>query len=123
MDSTVNSRITDLVNNQLATISDPTLVAVIRRFLVTPYAVHRDWDYGTPGQKYECWTILEHPPSNTGVAYCESGFGPSYPWGLVFLSGIHTSIGMDSAWYANLEDAVRESSAWDQPNPPGYEVA
>jgi hypothetical protein len=54
--------------------------------------------YGPPGQKYTCWTVLEHRPSNTGIAYCEEGFGPSFPWGLIFLSGPHMNIGMDAGW-------------------------
>jgi hypothetical protein len=85
--------------------------------------VERDWDYGPGRQRYVCWTVLEHRPSNTGVAYCDASFGPALPRGLVFLSGPHMNIGMDSAWFATLEGAVRESMAWDGPNPPGYEVA
>jgi hypothetical protein len=119
----VKSAIARLVDEELAGISDPALGAAIRRLLVTPYAVDRHWDYGHPSEKYTCWTVLEHPPSNTGIAYCELGFGPLHPWGLVFLSGEHINIGMDCAWYASLEDAMRESCAWDQPNPPGYAVA
>jgi hypothetical protein len=119
----VRSTIDRFVDDELARISDPVVVAAIRRLLVPPYAVEREWDYGRPGEKYPCWTILEHPPSNTGIAYCDKGFGPSHPWGLVFLSGTYMSIGMDCAWYATLEGAMRESMAWDRPNPPGYEVA
>jgi len=51
-----------------------------------------------------------------------SAFGPGFPWGLVFLSGPHMNIGMDSNWYSTLECAVRESMAWDGENPPGYQV-
>jgi len=29
---------------------------------------------------------------------------------------------MDCGWYAKLEDAFRESMAWDEESPPGYEV-
>jgi hypothetical protein len=119
----MNTPITNLVEKELARIADPVLLAAIRSLLVPPYAVERDWDYGWPGQKHTCWTVLEHRPSNTGIAYCEAGFGPSSPWGLVFLSGDVMSIGMDSAWFASLEDAMRESPAWDQDNPPGYEVS
>jgi hypothetical protein len=119
----VKSAIARLVDEEVVRISDVALVAAICQLLVPPYAVDRDWDYGRLGEKYTCWTVLEHRPSNTGIAYCNSGFGPSHPWGLVFLSGEHMNMGMDSAWYANLEDAMRESQAWDQPNPPGYEVA
>lgn len=122
MTAATPSSVARLVDEELARITDPALVAAIRRLLVTPYAVDRDWDYGREGEKYTCWTVLEHPSSNTGIAYCELGFGPACPWGLVFLSGEYMSIGADYSWYANLEDAMRESQAWDQPNPPGYEV-
>jgi hypothetical protein len=33
------------------------------------------------------------------------------------------NMGMDSAWFASLEDAVRESQAWDGENPADYEVS
>jgi|SRR3954464_7472278 hypothetical protein len=108
----VSARLTE----ELTRISDSALLARIRELLVPPYSVQRDWDYGRPGDKFICWTVLEHPPSNTGIAYCEQGFGPTNPWGLVFLSGNHMGIGMDSAWFASLESAMRESMAWDGPN-------
>jgi hypothetical protein len=110
------------VEQQLAGISDPTLVSRIRELLVSPYPVLRAWDYGAEGESYPCWTLLEHRPSNTAIAFCSQGFGPAYPWGLVFLSGEHMSIGMDSAWFATLEDAMRDSMAWDGDNPEGYEL-
>ena len=94
----------------------------IRPLLVSPRCEDRPWDYGPPKQKYACWIILEHPPSNTGIAYCAEGFGPQSPWGLLFLRE-HLSMGMDSSWYTTLEDAFRESQACDIPPPPGYEVA
>jgi hypothetical protein len=112
-----------LVERELVAVRDPALLALIGSLRVEPYAVERDWDYGALGQRYVCWTVLEHRPSNTGVAYCEHGFGPTNPWGLVFLSGPHMSIGMDCGWYARLSDAVRESMAWEGDNPPEHEVA
>ena len=114
--------VTDLVERELGGIGDPAVLALVQQLRVEPYLVERQWDYGAPGERYVCWTVLEHRPSNTGVAYCDAGFGPVHPWGLVFLSGPHMSIGMDSGWFARLEDAVRESMAWEGPNPPGYEV-
>ena len=119
----MKSIVANRVEQELGKICDPALVAAIRRLLVTPYSVDRDWNYGAPGEKYACWSVLEHPPSNTGIAYCEMGFGPQYPWGLVALSGDFMDIGMDSGWYANLEDAMRESCAWEFPNPPNHEIA
>jgi hypothetical protein len=114
--------VAELVDRELAGIRDPAVRDLVRRLRIEPFPVDRDWDYGAPDERYECWTILEHRPSNTGVAYCDAGFGPASPWGLVFLGGQHMNIGMDSAWFATLEAAVRESMAWDGLNPPNYEV-
>lgn len=117
-----STAISALVEREILKISDPALVNKIRGLLVTPYPVERAWNYGKPDTWFTCWTVLEHRPSNTGIAFCSQGFGPSYPWGLVNLSGEQMSIGMDSGWYASLEDAMRESMAWDGPNPEGYEL-
>jgi hypothetical protein len=59
--------------------------------------------------------------SDTAIVYCSSGFGPRSPWGLLFLTR-YPNMGMDSQWFVSLEDAVRESMAWEGQNPPGYEV-
>jgi hypothetical protein len=114
--------ISSLVRQDLDHITDPALLNRIRELLVKPYPVERDWDYGHIGERFTCWTVLEHQPSNTAIVYCEKGFGPSDSWGLVFLSGKHLEIGMDCSWFSTLESAVRESMAWDGGNPRNYEV-
>src|SRR5262245_8366565 len=117
-----SNSVRELVNDQVARIRDEFLVSRIRELLVEPYAVVRDWDYGRPGEAYECWTVLEHRESNIGIAFCDQGFGSADPWGIVFLSGPDMSIGMDDHWFVDIEDAVRASPAWVGPNPPDYEV-
>ena len=119
---TNSEEIAVLVEREFRNITDVRLASRIRELLVSPYAMDREWDYGMPGQRFTCWTVLEHAPSNTGIAFCSEGFGPSYPWGLVFLSGPHMGIGMDSEWFVSLEEAMRGSMAWDGPNPDGYKV-
>jgi hypothetical protein len=104
-----------LLQDELDRIEDASLVLAIRLQLVSPRCEDREWDYGPPGQTYPCWIFLEHAPSNTGIAYCAEGFGPRNPWGLLFLGEEGRSMGMDSSWYATLEDAFRESSACDLP--------
>ena len=111
------------VRNDLDRVSDKRLVAAIEALLVAPRWEERDWDYGAVGQKHSCWIVLEHPASNTGIAYSAEGFGPGNPWGLLSLRGDHLSMGMDCGWFTFLEDAFRESMACDLPPPPGYEVA
>jgi hypothetical protein len=114
--------ISELVQRELQRITDARLADRIRELLITPYPVQRAWDYGAPDTHFTCWTVLEHRPSNTGIAFCSEGFGPSYPWGLVSVSGTHMGIGMDCSWFVSLEDAMRNSMAWDGENPEGYEV-
>jgi hypothetical protein len=103
--------------------TDNRFVAAIMPLLIPPRREDRDWDYGVAGQKYPCWIVLEHRPSNTGIAYCAEGFGPADPWGLLFLQGEHLSMGMDAGWFTTLEGAFRESPACEFPPPPGFEVA
>lgn len=88
-----------LVDAELGKLGDQRVERYIRDFLVEPRPENRDWDYGEPGQQYVCWTVLQHPPSNIEVAYCENGFGPQAPWGMLFLTGEFISMGMDSQWY------------------------
>jgi hypothetical protein len=102
---TVDARqLTALIESELAKLSDDRVVAHIRAHLVEPTMVMRRWNYGPPDQRYACWTVLRHSSSNTGIAYCESGFGPRSPWGLVFLEGDeeHTSMGADCSWYTTF---------------------
>ena len=110
-----------LVEREVESIAQAEVVALIRSLRVPTRCELRPWDYGKEGEAYPCWIVLEHPTSNTCIAYCEEGFGPGSPWGLLFIRD-HLNIGMDSGWFTYLEDAVRESMAWEGENPPGYEV-
>lgn len=105
----------ELVRAEILRITDVSSRQAIARLLVAARVEHREWDYGAPGQTHPCWIVLEHPPSNTGIAYCEHGFGPAFPWGLLFLAGEQLSMGMDAAWYETLEEAFRDSMACDAP--------
>lgn len=105
------SEIAALIEREVASLSDARVIDHIRSLLVLPNVVMREWDYGKEPMSYPCWSVLEHPKTNTGIAYCESGFGPRSPWGLVFLSGPHMSIGMDAGWFAYFLEAYFESMA------------
>jgi len=84
----------------------------VRALLIEPMCQLRAWDYGAVGDAYPCWLTLAHRPSNVGIAYCESGFGPRNPWGLLFIDGTeHMSMGIDSGWYSRFLQAYFESPA------------
>jgi len=106
------SEILSLVEAELTRISNPSTVALIRGLLVPPRCEQRPWDYGEPNQTFPCFIVAEHPASNTAFAYCEHGFGPRCPWGLLWRSGEWLNMGMDSSWFTSLEDCVRDSFAW-----------
>ena len=111
--NTDQKTITDLVEAEVARASSANVSALIRSLLVTPRCEERPWGYG-PERSYPCWIVAEHPSSNTCFAYCEKGFGPKSPWGLLFISGNYQSIGMDCGWFQSLEEAVLDSCATDQ---------
>lgn len=104
-----------LIEAELAELSDARVLAYVRGLLVEPRVELRDWDYGSPGQQYPCWIVLEDAPTDTAVAYCESGFGPKAPWGLFGLNGEpgqpKPSMGMDSAWMTSFLDVFFDSMA------------
>ena len=101
-----------LIETEVERTSDSRVVAHIQGLLVEPHLVLHDWDDGEPGQQYPCWMVLVDPKTGTKIAYCEYGFGPACPWGLVGpVARPRPSIGMDCAWYTRLLDAYFESFA------------
>ena len=102
-----------LIEDELATLSDRRVSAHIRRMLLEPYVLLRSWDYGEPDQRYPCWIVLRDEHSVAAIAYCEYGFGPRCPWGLVSSGNgeKHQSMGMDSGWFTTFLDAFFESVA------------
>jgi len=100
-----------LVEAEIARFSDPIRRQALRRILVAPRLESREWDYGSPGQRFDCWIVGEVPELDLKLAYCDEGFGPSDPWGAVFAS--ESSIGMDSQWHDTLEQVCR-SFLWGE---------
>jgi hypothetical protein len=102
--------LTELIEGELSVLKDPRVINHIRGLLVPPEPQMRAWDYGNPGDAYPCWLVLADTSSNAGIAYCEYGFGPSTPWGLVSVQGQYMSMGMDSGWFKYFLDAYFESA-------------
>jgi len=98
-----------LIASELATVSDSRVIAHVRNMLIEPHVLLRTWNYG-PNTQYPCWFVLKDEQSGAEIAYCEYGFGPRCPWGLVS-SGIDDSMGMDSGWFQTFLDAFFDSFA------------
>lgn len=112
-----------LLDAEISKIKQAELRLCISDHRVYPRVENRAWDYGEDGIAYPCWIGIEDGKSNTAIGYCLEGFGPANPWGLLFLGGEHSSIGMDSGWFISLEDAIRESVFWNDENPENYELS
>jgi hypothetical protein len=95
------------VARELAMIEDDEVREALRSRIVTPERHLRNWDYGAPGEQDPCWTVAPDPGSDSAIVYSEHGFGPSHPWGLVFIT--EPWFGMDSGWFTRLEDAFVDS--------------
>ena len=115
-------KIEELIQIELTRITKIECSNAIRSMLIEPRCELRDWDYSIEATAYPCWIILDHQQSNTCIAYCEQGFGPACPWGLMCISGPWLSMGPDYQWYSRLEDAFRQSQAWEGTNPDEYEI-
>src|ERR1700758_344553 len=98
-----------MIEQELAGVRDRRVVQHIRAQLVEPWCLTLEWDYGEPAQQYSGWIVLQDRQSGAEIAYCEYGFGPRSPWGLVSSKNRH--IGMDSAWFPTFMGAFFESFA------------
>ena len=77
----------------------------------------REGDYSENPTKNKCCIVLENKETTTAIALYNEGFEPSYPCRLLFIDGKLLNLGMDCAWFASLEDAVRQSRFWQGDNP------
>ena len=96
-----------VVQSQINMIKDPIVKEGLQSILVEPTNHLRHWDYSGTNETFECWTVAVDNNSDTSLIYCEKGFGPKCPWGLVATS--FSYFGMDSGWYSNLEECYLES--------------
>ncbi|MEO8396890.1 MAG: hypothetical protein ABI700_28100 [Chloroflexota bacterium] len=99
--------IKQLVEKQLDIITDETVRNAINALMVEPFCQYRQWDYEP--KQYPCWVVADDTESDTRYVYCEEGFGPNSPWGIVSASGLE--MGMDSGWFRTFEDAFYDSFA------------
>lgn len=108
----IADEVSKIIETELGKIKNPQSAELIRKLLVPLRCEVRQWEYDAEGSKYPCWIFAEHQESDTVFAYCEHGFGPDCPWGLLGVSRAYPNMGMDSNWFDSLEDLVRDSQAW-----------
>jgi hypothetical protein len=97
----------EILEQELAAIEDVQARQQIATVLVDPALMQCGWDYGPPGQAFPCWKVGHDPEGRSvGIVYCESGFGPRSPWGLVWLHEAIPSMGQDSGWFQTFREAA-----------------
>jgi hypothetical protein len=98
------------IDADLAKLEDPRVRAGIHACrLATPTPIKLGWDYGEPGETYDGWLVFDDPHQGTGIAYCERGFGPRSPWGLIATGEPIPRMGMDSGWFGRFTEAYFDS--------------
>jgi hypothetical protein len=105
--------VSELIRDDMRALSDARVVVYLSSLLVTPpRQLLLGWDYGPTGEAFEGFLVLYHPSSDTAIAYCQQGFGPAAPWGLIRIKqGSPPSMGMDSGWFPRFLDAFFDSLA------------
>jgi hypothetical protein len=105
------------LDDDLRNLRDPRVRASIQACRVpTPTPIRLGWDYGKPGDTFDGWLVFEDPSERTGIVYCDAGFGPKTPWGLIITGESCPSMGMDSGWFRRFVQAYFDSfSATDLP--------
>ena len=103
------AEITALVQLELKKINDPLVQSTILSLLISPSLHQRTWEWDRNENKFPCWTTIQDNRTDTSIVYCEHGFGPKTPWGLVFIS--KDFFGGDFSWFRTMEQAFCDSFA------------
>jgi hypothetical protein len=107
-----------LVDAELSIVVELSRREALRATVIHPKAVRLKWNYGKPGQQFQCWVAARSENSQQYIVYCDQGFGPAYPWGIVGAS--EDSMGMDGQWHIGLEHAAIGARILEAPTE--YEV-
>lgn len=106
-----------VIARELEHLTDSRVMTHIQSLLVEPRIVLLNWEYGDPGQQYPGWIVLRQKDSETDIVYCQNGFGPRCPWGLVGSASDERqaiSMGMDSGWFPTFMRTYFDSFAATQ---------
>ena len=101
-------RLVGQLEREIAAIADPRVSKSVNALLIKPMPMQCSWDYGSPGETYPCWKIAESAERAIGIIYCEQGFGPKCPWGLVWLREPVPAMGQDSGWFPTFREAAAD---------------
>lgn len=96
------------LQGEVAAIADASARAIVEASLVEPTLINCSWDYGFPGETFPCWKVARDSKRAVGIVFCESGFGPRCPWGLVWFHDAVPAMGQDSGWFSTFHEAAAD---------------
>jgi hypothetical protein len=99
-----------LVARELSIITNVKRRQALELLLIAPVLRERAWDYGPIDQDFSYWCVAETPNREIEFAYCENGFGPTFPWGWLYQKD--PTLGSDAQWNWYLEEAYMRSGVW-----------
>jgi hypothetical protein len=106
------AQISAAIDADLRNLRDPRVRAHIEAFrLPTPTPIRLGWDYGKADEAFDGWLVFDDREHHDGIAFCDQGFGPRTPWGLINTGDAYPRMGMDSGWFHRFMDAYFEAAA------------
>ena len=110
------SEITEIIEKELKFFESANQVEEIRNYLIKPQSKLFNWQYGD--ETHEVYEIAKNDKEQ--IVYCETGFGPSFPWATISLNT--NDLGQDGSWNAYLYEAFITSSLFSGSVPDNFEL-
>ena len=97
-----------LIAHEYAFFENAAQRAAFARSTVTPERVSQAWAYSA--STHACYVVARTPSKQ--IVYCETGFGPDFPWSVQPLG--ETDLGVDGMWHAYLYECIVGTEIWPQ---------
>ncbi len=88
-----------LIGRELKFFFSEEMTRAFQAIQVSPTESLQGWQYGP--QSHHCWVVAADPVHQ--IVYCQSGFGPAFPWSLQTRE--EKDLGTDGQWCAYLVEA------------------
>ena len=111
------SELTSLLDSEFVYFDSCERIEELKSHLVNPRMVCRKWQYSA--EEHECWIVGEN--EKHCLVWCNTGFGPSFPWSTQILE--FNELGTDGEWFAYLIEAIVGTSLTTLPTPKGFLAA
>ena len=95
-----------LIAKEYAFFESSAQCSAFARSAVAPERVLQMWMYSAA--THDCYIVARTPSKQ--IVYCETGFGPDFPWSVQPLGD--SDLGMDGMWHAYLYECIVGTEIW-----------